>query len=435
MGSSDKYIKVPSPQMMYGLVDCNNSYVSFERVFNPKLRNKPVIVLSNNDGCAIARSNEAKALGIKMGDPYFMLKDTIKQNNISVLSSNYTLYADMSNRVMSMLTEFTPDVEIYSIDEAFMMFKGFERFSLDEIGFNVQQALLKGVGVPVSVGFAPTKALAKIANKIAKKFPDRTRNSYVIDTDDKRIKALKWTKIEDVWGIGRQNAKKLISIGVITAYDFTKLNDNFVRKYFTVVGLRLLHDLRGIPTIQVEDVKDKQNIACTRAFDFMISDYEIMQERISTYTTTVAAKLRKQGSNCEVINVFVRSNSHREDLAQYSAGYSIKLPFPTSSTFELNKHAQTALKLIYQDGYQYKKAGVVLMGISKDESQQLSMFEYEDPRHKVLMKVIDGVNTKMLGEKIKFGRNDLKRKWRMRQDFLSKRFTTNINEIITAKAK
>jgi len=421
--------------MMYGLVDCNNSYVSFERVFNPKLRKRPVIVLSNNDGCAIARSNEAKALGIKMGDAYFLLKDKIREHDIQVLSSNYTLYADMSNRVMSMLHEFTPDVEVYSIDEAFLGFRGFRNASFEDIGHKIHETLLRGVGVPVSVGFGPSKALAKIANKVAKKFPDRTGSAYVIDTEEKRIKALKWTKIEDVWGIGRQNAKKLIRMGVTNAYEFTKLNNAFVRKHFTVTGERLLQDLRGIPTIQPEEVKDKQNIACTRAFDNMISDPELMQERISTYCTTVAAKLRKQGSNCEVIHVFVQSNPHRLDLPQYNAGYSIKLPFPTSSTFELNKYAQIALKLIFKDGYHYKKAGVILMGISKDLSRQLSMFEYEDPRHKVLMNVIDRVNTRMLGEKIKFGRNDLKRKWKMRQEFVSNKFTTNINEIITAKAE
>jgi len=434
MGNSHKHSEVSQAKMMYGLVDCNNSYVSFERVFNPLLKNKPVIVLSNNDGCAIARSNEAKALGIKMGDAYFLIKDIIKQHNIQVLSSNYTLYADMSNRVMTLLKEFTPDVEVYSIDEAFLGFRGFQNFSLDEIGYNIQRTLLKGMGVPVSVGFAPTKALAKIANKIAKKFPERTNNSYVIDTEEKRIKALRWTKIEDVWGIGRQHGKNLMSMGVTTAYEFTKLNRAFVKKHFSIVGLRLWYDLNGRSAIQAEKIQDKQNIACTRAFDFMISDFEIMQERISTYTTTVAVKLRNQKSNCEIINVFVRSNSHRQDLAQYNASYSIKLPFPTSSTFILNKYAQMALKLIYQDGYQYKKAGVNLMAISKDEGQQLSMFEYEDPRHKVLMSVIDNTNKRMLGEKIKFGRNDLNRKWRMRQDFLSKRFTTKLSEVITANA-
>ncbi|KAF2520048.1 Y-family DNA polymerase [Flavobacterium salilacus subsp. salilacus] len=420
---------------MYALVDCNNSYASFERVFNPKLQNVPVVVLSNNDGCVIARSNESKALGIKMGEPYFLIKDKIKEHNIRVLSSNYTLYADMSNRLMTMLENYTPDVEVYSIDEAFMYFKGFDNFSLYDIGKQIHQDLLKGVGVPVSIGFAPTKALSKIANRIAKKYPEHTGNYYIIDNEDKRVKALKWTKIEDVWGIGRQHAKKLMSIGANTAYDFTQLNDNYVRKYFSVVGLRLLHDLRGIPTIQQEEVKDKQNIACTRSFDYMITEYELMQERISTFTTTVAAKLRKQGSNCEVIYVFIRSNRHRHDLAQYNTGYSIKLPYPTSSTFELNKHAQKALKLIFKEGYHYKKAGVILMGITKDETKQLSMFEYENPKHKVLMNVIDSVNKKMLGEKIKFGRNDLSRKWKMKQDFLSQRFTTNINEIITVKAE
>jgi DNA polymerase V len=418
---------------MYALVDCNNFYVSCERVFRPKLRGKPVVVLSNNDGCAVSRSNEAKAIGIKMGAPIFMLKDLVKQHNVEVCSSNYNLYGDLSNRVMTLLKDFTPDIEIYSIDEAFLKFNDLKYLDLDKVGLEMHRLVKKGTGIPTSIGFAPTKALAKVANKIAKKYPEKTQNYYIIDNEQKRIKALKWTKVEDVWGIGRQFAKRLNYIKVFNAYEFTQLPDAYVRKYFTVVGLRLKKDLEGIPTIQDEDIQPKKNIACTRSFDYMITDIDALRERVSTFVSTAAVKLRKQNSNCQLIHVFLYSNRHREDLEQYNVGLTVKLPYPTSSTFDLNRSAQIALKAIYKDGISYKKAGIILMGISKDETKQLSMFFHENPKHKVLMATIDKVNQK-LGEVIKFGGMDMKRKWKMHQNHLSPNYTTNLNDIITVKA-
>lgn len=417
---------------MYALIDCNNFYASCERVFRPTLRNKPIVVLSNNDGCVVARSNESKALGVKMGVPIFQINDLVKQHGIVVCSSNYVLYGDLSNRVMTLIKQFSPDVEIYSIDEAFLKFDGFDFFDFNKIGPEMHQTVKKGIGIPISIGFAPTKALAKVANKIAKKFPERTNNYYIIDSEEKRIKALKWTKIEDVWGIGRQFSKRLKAIGVHNAYQFTELNDAYVRKYFTVVGLRLKKDLEGEPTIGFEDIKPKQNIATTRSFDVMMENKNDLRERISTFATLAGEKLRKQNSNCELINVFIYTNRFRADLPQYHGFKTVKLPYPTSSTFILNKYAQKALNLIYESGYQYKKAGVILMGISQDETQQLSMFEYENPKHKVLMNVLDKMNFK-LGDKVKFGSQDLKRKWKMRQDSLSPCFSTNLKDIITVK--
>ncbi|WP_281867981.1 Y-family DNA polymerase [Flavobacterium sp. GSB-24] len=418
---------------MYALIDCNNFYASCERVFRPKLRNKPIVVLSNNDGCVVARSQESKALGVKMGVPIFQINDLVKEHGIVVCSSNYTLYGDLSNRVMTLIKQFSPDVEIYSIDEAFLKFNGFKYFDFDKIGPEMHKVVIKGIGIPISVGFAPTKALAKVANKIAKKFPERTNNYYIIDTDEKRIKALKWTAIEDVWGIGRQHTTRLKSIGVHNAYQFTQLNDSYVRKYFTVVGLRLKKDLEGEPTIDFEDIKPKQNIATTRSFDVMMENKDDLRERVSTFATLAGEKLRKQNSNCELITVFIYTNRFRQDLPQYHGSKTVKLPFPTSSTFELNKYAQIALDSIFEPGYKYKKAGVILMGISQDETMQLSMFEYENPKHKILMNVMDKMNLK-LGDKIKFGSQDLKRKWKMRQDSLSPCFTTNLNDIIKVNA-
>lgn len=418
---------------MYGLIDCNNFYASCERVFKPSLRNKPIVVLSNNDGCVVARSNESKALGVKMGVPIFQINDLVKQHGIVVCSSNYNLYGDLSNRVMTLIKQFSPDVEVYSIDEAFLKFNGFKYFDFNQIGLEMHRIVKKGVGIPISVGFAPTKALAKVANKIAKKFPERTQNYYIIDTEEKRIKALKWTKIEDVWGIGRQFSKRLQSIGVFNAYQFTQLSDSYVKKYFTVVGLRLKKDLQGEPTINFEDIKPKQNIATTRSFDIMMKTQDELRERVSTFASLAGVKLRSQQSNCELIHVFIFTNRFRQDLPQYHGFKTVKLPFSTSSTFELNKYAQIALNSIYKEGYNYKKAGVILMGISQDETQQLSMFEYENPKHKVLMTVLDKLNIKM-GDKVKFGGQDLKRKWKMKQEMLSPSYSTNLNQIITVKA-
>lgn len=419
---------------MYALVDCNNFFASCERVFQPRYRNVPVVVLSNNDGCVIARSNESKALGVKMGVPYFHIAELQKKHDIQVFSSNYTLYGDLSNRIMSLLRTFTPDLEVYSIDEAFLKFHSFQKyFSLDEIGLRMHKTVKKGVGIPISIGFAPTKSLAKVANKIAKKFPERTHNYYIIDSEEKRIKALKWTEIEDVWGIGRQFSKKLKSIGVRNAYQFTLLNDTYVRKEFSVVGLRLLHDLQGKPTLEFEDIKPKKGIATTRSFKDMMTDIKDLGERISTFSALAGIKLRSQQSNCELVHVFLQSNKFRQDLPQYSPCKTVRLPYPTSSTFVINKYAQKALNEIYREGIPYKKAGVILMGISQDDTQQLSMFEYENPKEKVLMKAIDRINLK-LGEKVKFGNMDLKSKWKMRQEHLTPQFSTNLNHIISVKA-
>ncbi len=223
---------------MFALIDCNNFYASCERVFRPDLNGKPVVILSNNDGCVIARSNEAKAIGIPMGAPAFKFDELFKQNNVHVFSTNFPLYGDMSNRVMNILSDFSPDMEIYSIDECFLKLHGFELFNLQEHGLNMRLKVVKWTGIPISVGMAPTKALAKAANRIAKKFPERTNGVYIIDTDEKREKALKWLKIEDVWGIGRQHAKRLQDIGVLTAFDFIKLSDDWVKKDMSIVGLR-----------------------------------------------------------------------------------------------------------------------------------------------------------------------------------------------------
>ena len=419
---------------MFALVDCNNFYASCERVFDPSLRNKPVVVLSNNDGCVIARSNEAKALGIPMGAPAFQFEKDFEAKGISVFSSNYSLYGDMSSRVMNILSQFTPDIEIYSIDESFLKFNGFELYDLERIGKEMVEHVLRHTGIPISVGLAPTKALAKIANKIAKKFADRTGSVYAIDSEEKKEKALRWTKIGDVWGIGRQHEKRLLNINVKNAWDFIQLPNEYAQKQMSVVGLRLKRDLSGESTLDFEEVKNKKNIAVTRSFDKMYSDFDDLRERVATYAAKAAAKLRKQDSNCTLLYVFLITNPFRTDLKQYRANRMVKLSNPTYSTMVLTKAALYGLKKIYKPGYQYKKAGVIIMGISPASERQLSLFSEEDPRHHLLMKTIDRLNTTENG-KVKFAGMDLGRTWKMKQERLSNRYTSRIDEIIRVRCK
>ncbi|MFK7783278.1 Y-family DNA polymerase [Psychroserpens sp.] len=420
---------------MFALVDCNNFYASCERVFQPQYNNKPVAILSNNDGCVISRSDEAKALGLPMGAPAFKYEDFFKAHNIRVFSSNYPLYGDMSSRVMSILEQFTPDVEVYSIDEAFLQFKGFDNYDFDDYGLQMRQRILKWTGIPTCVGIAPTKALSKVANKIARKFPKQTNGVYVINSEEKRIKALKWTKIESVWGIGYGLQKRLKSRHCINAYDFTQLSDEWVRTNMAVVGLRLKKELLGIPTLSLEEpIRQKKAIATTRSFEHTYSDLDNLKERISTFATSCTEKLRKQHSCCNMIYIFIKNNRHNKIGEPYkSISTIINLPYPTDSSLIISKYATEALKDIYKKGLHYKKAGVILMGLVPKNERQLNLFIKENPKHKPLMQTIDYINRKYESHKIKLGNQDLKRTWKMRQERLSPKYTTNINEILTVK--
>ncbi|UMB55345.1 Y-family DNA polymerase [Lutibacter sp. A64] len=417
---------------MYALVDCNNFYASCERVFRPNLRNQPIVVLSNNDGCVIARSNEAKALGIPMGAPAFKFRSTFEKNNIHVFSSNYALYGDMSHRVMTLLGTYTPDVEIYSIDEAFLQFKGFDKhFDLQTYAESIKRTVDKGTGIPISIGIAPTKALSKVANRIAKKFPKQTKGVYIIDSEEKRIKALKWLAVEDVWGIGRKHSQKLHAKNILTAYQFTNLHDDVVRKQMSVVGLRLKHELEGKETLGLEVIQKKKAIATTRTFEGMLTDFDSIKERVSTFAVSCAEKLRKQGSCCTVVMVFLHTNYHRKDLAQYSKNIVIKTHYPTNSSIDLIKYAVEGLEYIYKENYHYKKAGIVVMGIAPETNKQMTLFTKENAKHLPLMKSIDKLNRELGSHKVKFGSQSLGRTWKMKQEQLSPRYTTKLKEIIT----
>ncbi|TWO31386.1 Y-family DNA polymerase [Seonamhaeicola sediminis] len=418
---------------MFALVDCNNFYASCERVFNPNLQGKPVAILSNNDGCVISRSDEAKALNLPMGAPIFKWDSFCKANNIYVLSSNYPLYGDMSNRVMKILEQFTPDVEVYSIDEAFVAFKGLDYLNFDDYGILMRQRILKWTGIPTCVGIAPTKALSKVANKIARKFPKETKGVYVIDSEEKRLKALQWIKLEDVWGIGRGLQKRLKARGCVKAIDFVNLSDTWVRKSFGTTGFKLKKDLEGIPTLKLDEIKTKRAIATTRSFDYTYDDLNYIKERISTFASNCAEKLRKQGSSCYVIYVMLSSDRHKKDLEQHRGSTVVNLPYPTNSSLVIGNEAIKAVSSIFKKGIKYKRAGVVVSGLVPTDNFQLNIFEKENPKHQPLMKSIDKLNTKYGDYKIKIANQDLERTWKMRQERLSPRYTTNINDIIKVK--
>jgi DNA polymerase V len=368
-----------------------------------------------------------------MGAPAFKYKQLFKENKVNVFSSNFALYGDMSSRIMNLLSEFAPEIEIYSIDEAFLRYEKCDFINLSDEGAKIHTTIKKCTGVPVSVGFAPTKALAKIATNVAKKFTDRTKGVYIIDSEEKRIKALKWLAIGDVWGIGRQHSKRLKNMGVNTAYEFTQLSDAWIRKYMTVQGLRLKNELEGNSVLEIEEVKIKKSIATTRTFDGNYSDYDQIKERVVTFAVNNAEKLRKQKSCTNAIMIFLLTNQHRKDLAQYNKNVVVKLPFATNSTIELAKFAVQGLNKIFKKGYSYKKAGVIVMDLVPEERKQFCLFENSNPKHKELMLVLDKINNNIGQQKVKLASQDLKKTWKMRQEKLSPRYTTKLDDIINIK--
>lgn len=416
---------------MFALIDCNNFYASCERVFRPDLIGKPIVVLSNNDGCVIARSNEAKDLGVPMGAPAFEYQELFKTKQIHVFSANFALYGDMSNRVMRIISDFAPEIEIYSIDECFLKLNGFDLFDLEKYGAAMRKKVLQWTGIPVSIGIAPTKALSKVANRIAKKYTAQTGGVYFIQNEAQRIKALKWLKIEDVWGIGKQYAQRLVDAGVYNAFDFTQLDEQWIRRNFSVVGLRLQKDLKGIPALDLAIEQAKKNIATTRTFEKNYTSIDDIKERISTFAITCAEKLRGQKSYCKALTVFIRTNRHQQNNQQYAPTIHIKLPFPTNSSIELSQFATQGLQQIFKAGYAYKKAGVIIQDFIPQHQLQLNLFENSNTKHLKLMQTIDAINKNIGDKKIKLASQDLNRVWKMKQAHLSPRYSTHLKEIIT----
>jgi DNA polymerase V len=415
---------------MFALIDCNNFYASCERVFRPDLQGKPVVVLSNNDGCVIARSSEAKALGIPMGAPAFEYEALLRQHEVQVFSPNFALYGDMSHRVMQIAEQYSPDTEIYSIDEMFLHFQGFDQFNIREQCQAMRTQILRWTGIPTSVGMAPTKALTKVANRIAKKFPEQTQHVHLIDSEEKRLKALHWLPLEDVWGIGRQHTRRLQAMGLRTAHDFTQLDDIWIRKHLHINGIRLKQELLGKPTLGLEDATPKKSIATTRSFDRHYRSFDELRERVSTFASSCAGKLRQQGSCCRTLTVFIHTNPHRQDLKQCHRSITAKLPFPTQSGLELAHFANQALQRIFETGYAYKKAGVIVQDFCPDSCVQGTLFAQSDPRHRPLFQAIDQLNARFGQQKVRLASQDLQRVWIMRQEKRSPRYTTVLDEII-----
>lgn len=418
---------------MYGLCDCNNFYASCERVFRPELNGRPVVVLSNNDGCVIARSNEAKKLGIGMGDPYFKIRELLKRNNVAVFSSNFVLYGDMSRRVMSLLKKFVPATEVYSIDEAFLDFTGMDESRLDELGREIARTVKRHTGIPVSIGIAPTKTLAKIASKLCKQYPKLEGCCFMHRPEDIE-KVLRKFPIEDVWGIGRRYARMLRANGVDTAWDFTRLTPEWVRKRMSVVGLRMWKELRGEACIGFEQAPaDKKQIATTRTFARDMTDYAELHRSVAQYAAACGEKLRAQNSVCAEIAVFILTNRHKENLPQYYESQLLKLSVPTDSMLELTRYASRLLRRIYRKGYAYKRAGVILSDIRSKTGTQRDMFDATDrDKHDRLMKAVDGLNAA-------FGRHKIVTAaaggefFKMNREHLSDRYTTDWDGIIRVK--
>jgi DNA polymerase V len=419
---------------IFALIDCNNFYASCERIFNPALEKKPVVVLSNNDGCIISRSNEAKAIGIPMGAPLFEMQTVIKKHDVKVLSSNYALYGDMSQRVMTTLMEFSPDIEIYSIDEAFLSLNGFEHKDLTAYARVIRETVKQRTGIPVSIGIGSTKTLAKVANKTSKKNL-ALQNVFDLVNYPSIDHILEKMPVENVWGIGRSLSKMLNRNGIMNALQLKNLPDTWIKKNMTVVGHRLVWELRGISCLPLDMVvPPKKGIMCSRSFGKPVTKLEGLKEALSTYTTRAAEKLRLQDSLAGLIMVYVTTNPFN-DTPYYSNAVTYSLPFPSANTAVLIRHAHQILEKIYKEGYSYKKTGVFLSGIVPDDQVQRDLFAAEPDlvREKNLFRAVDSINYEFGSDTIQYASSGMVKPWRMKQAYRSPRFTTRWGEILTVK--
>jgi len=419
---------------MIALVDCNNFYASCERLFQPRLQNKPIVVLSNNDGCVIARSNEAKELGIEMGSPSFLIESLLRQHNVSVFSSNYTLYGDLSDRVMITLSQFADQLEVYSIDEAFLNLSAFRHHHLTDYAHTIRNTVMQHVGIPVSIGIAPSKTLAKIANRLVKK-----RNAplgvYCIDSVEKMQFALQNTPVKDIWGIGSQYTKLLTRNGFITAWDVTRAPEEWIRKNLSVVGQRMFTELKGTSCIAFEEMPPKKKMVCVaRGFGKVLSEKHEVMEALANFTALVAAKLRSEQLATNTIQIFVQTNAHRSHEPQYYRSLTIQLPEATNSTNELIRHARQGLETIYRPGYNYNKTGCTAMELVPSAEVQYNIFDSENrSRNSQLMKVVDIVNRSFGKDAVRFALQGFGTRWKLRQLKLSPCYTTRIDEVLTIK--
>jgi DNA polymerase V len=419
---------------MKAIVDCNSFYASCERLFKPSLRNKPVVVLSNNDGCIVSRTDEAKALGIRMAGPYYQNREEILRNNVAVFSSNYHLYGDMSKRVMDTLRHLAPQVEVYSVDESFLDLEGIAADKLREYSLFVKHTTEQWTGIPVSVGVAPTKVLSKMANKLAKKDKIGTGGVMVLSTPAEQMEALLQTAVEDIWGVGGAGSKKLRMFNINTAWDLKNMSEEWVRKNLGgVVGVRLLRELNGFPCIEMKDpLTTKKMIATTRMFGKPVYELPELKEAVATYVARASEKLRRQQSAAGSVSVFLvhsgNSSYHHYEPA-YRSSY-VLLPVATFLTNVLTAQVMPLVEALYDKGRKYIKAGVILGDIIPADSVQFSLFEPPESIHaKRLMNVIDNINFGMQADMVKFASSGTKRNWKMRQEMRSPRYTTRWEEL------
>src|ERR1019366_830443 len=423
--------------MPLALVDCNNFYISCERMFNPKLEGKPVVVLSNNDGCAVARSNEVKELGIKMGEPWFRMEKLAKQHGIIAFSSNYTLYGDLSARVMSILSNFSPKQEIYSIDECFLDLDGFDPQILMTYGQSIRQAVKRNVGIPVCVGIADTKTLAKLANHCAKK--GLAGEHGVCDfgrlEEQERNALFASIPVSEVWGVGRRITEKLLTINIETIEDLRRADQEYIRQQFSIVLERTVQELNGIPCIELEEAgTPRQQIMVSRSFGTEVTTLDDLAESVSYFATKAAEKLRDDGSVAASVCVYVRTNPFKEDEPQYQRSMIVPLGQPSDDTTKLVTAALTGLKAIYRTGYRYKKSGVLLMGLQSKGTVQATLFDDAAKQTKSanMMSIMDTINRKMGQGSMTIAASGIRHRWAMRRERKTPNYTTDWNELPVA---
>jgi DNA polymerase V len=421
-------------QPIFALVDCNSFYCSCERVFRPDLLNKPIVVLSNNDGCVVARTDEVKSLGIPSWEPYFKVKDQIKKHNVAVFSSNYTLYGDLSGRVMKTLSEFAPEMEVYSIDEAFLSFTGMNNYNLTEYSKKIRKTVLQNTGIPTCIGIGPTKVLAKVANKVAKKNKIQTEGVFNLCDVELREKVLKTFPVEDIWGIGKQSAKKLHEHKIKTAWQLKMADPNYIQRFLTVVGARITKELDGVSCLDLQtDIEDRKQIVSSRSFGRQVKDLSELQESIANHVTTACEKLRKQDLKCKNITVFIQTNPFK-NTPQYHNSASMDLLSGTSVTPKLIAQAFLLLNRVYQKGYEYKKCGVILNGLHKATLQQMDFFgRHDSVAEDEFMKTLDAINSFHGKGTIKFAACGIDQFWRMLAEMKSPCYTTRWSEILGVK--
>ncbi|MFP5384913.1 MAG: Y-family DNA polymerase [Bacteriovoracia bacterium] len=412
------------------LVDCNSFYCSCERVFHPETRGRPVIVLSNNDGCAIAFTKEAKAIGFgQMCEPYFQVKERIRKHNVAVFSSNYTLYDNMSKRVMDTLRDFTPDLEIYSIDEAFLQFEGFDHYDLAEYGRKIRMEVLKNTGIPVGVGISLTKVLSKVANKISKK----NGGVWVMTKPHEIDEVLKNFPVKDIWGIGHRSAVKLNMLGIKTAYEFKMYsNEPLIQKLLTKTGREIQEELRGVSCLSMEQPEDKKNTGTSRSFGESLYEKQDLKEALAYFATHAALKLRRQNSVCYSLSAFIHTNPFKE-IPQYFGEGRASFSSGTSDTVKIIRASHKVLDEIYRPGFEYKKGGVLLNHIIPKNQNQLSLFEDHPEDNEKLNQVMDLINKKYGPHTIKSAACGIDNRWKTIADYKSKKFTTSWSDLLKVK--